>query len=648
MSLEDPISGRAAGKRSAYSHSGCVHCKRLRQKCDEKKPSCTACLNQRQECVYNQLIIMWTPQKKRTRAKGKGNARTILSHGASSSSSNSQILSDYRQQQQRQQRQVPQQQAQQGQEQSSQQHLQSQQQSFHTVIPELKLESDDDYLNADTGSSTDTAYGDFYLAPGNTNYHRDGDDNSPSTTLSYTYSSSGDESFLPEDFMSDIPAYRDVPVPNSQQVIEDETDYLNVPVLDDPPSPISDSVLLQQVPKWTDYRFEEWDRIMSAYRPSSFTTEYDLQRFLEHVFLRTKCAFFYPFAFDDNNPLWNGIMEAKDRHECLRYGMYTATCNILELHCKCSDWQPFRRKYLDGCMEALIKKVSSYHTNDEITALFTTSMVLCADMAASSSDKWRIHLRGALDLLRAWTESTIPSDLHVATRSWFAMADTLAWHTAPGGGATMDERYVDEILNDSGWVYLTKGLVIDGFNTIRGYSQLLVPHITRSARMMMEKHKYGFYAGDQDIIHSTLSEVAALEKQEFAFNEVSDPDIAKCMRYSHVAHCKALQLFIRVRLFGSYVWSPEVQTLTNDLLRLLQEYPLRKALGIGVHWAAFVTGRSCITIEQRSIIEKILVEMINIGLYWARNSLHRLLLYWEKYNEGNYDFDKNDLDSLTT
>lgn len=612
-----PSPMRTVNKRSAYSHSGCVHCKKLRQKCDEKKPSCTACLNQSQECVYNQCIVMWTPQKKRQRKPKGAGAHTAKQakaqtstppqdtgyyNNSSSSSSSSQPVHE-------QQRATL----------SMAQHLPPPPVAGAT-IPEVKIEYDDSSWGDDSSYSYSSGF-------------------SPSLTVDDLF-------FADPEIKQAVQDYREVPVPASHQVMVDENEYLNVPVLDDPPSPISDSVLLK-IPQWTEYSFHEWDRIMSAYRPSSFTTEQDLQRFLEHAFLRTKCTFIYPFGSDDSNPLWRGMMEAKGRHDFLRYAMLTATCNILELHCKCSEWQPYKRKYMDLCMESLILKVSSYRTDDEITALFATSMILCSDKSSSSSDKWRVHLRGALDLLQASSESNIPSDLHVTTRSWFAMADTLAWLSAPGGGVSTKDANED-VLDDTAWVYMTEGIVIDGFNTIRGYSQLLVPHMTRAARLMMEKRKYGFYAGDQDVLYSTLSEVAILERQEFSLATVSEPIVAQSMRVSHTIHCKALQLYVRVRLFESYLNCTEVQSLTNSLLELLQSYPLRQSLGITIHWAAFVTGRTCITIEQRSVIEQLLVEMINVGLKAARNSLHRLLRYWEKYDEGEYDFDTNDLDSLAT
>lgn len=71
-------------KRASYSHSGCTHCRKLRQKCDEKKPSCTTCVNQNQECIYSQHIVMWTPRPKRPLDKKKP---SVIKKGVTAESS---------------------------------------------------------------------------------------------------------------------------------------------------------------------------------------------------------------------------------------------------------------------------------------------------------------------------------------------------------------------------------------------------------------------------------------------------------------------------------------------------------------------------------------------------------------------------------
>lgn len=493
-------------KRASYSHSGCTHCKKLRQKCDEKKPSCTACLNQNQECFYSQHIVMWTPRPKKAQEKKKLVKKTP---------------------------------------------------------PAVKRE--------------------------------------PSPPVKPEWTSPATPSLLSE-------------------------------------------TVMRNIPEWTEYGFQEWIRIMQAYRPTSFTNELEMQQFLGFLFLRVKCGMNYPLGLDDRNPLWKSIMNFIPQFDYLKYAILTVSSNTMELHCRCSEWGPYRRKFMDSCMQSLITKISSYETNDEISTLFATVMILYSDRSASSSNKWRLHLRGALELLRARVpEVPGTDDLFGVLRSWFSMAETLAWMSSPNGG-TVSLEFANDILDDSPYAYYVDGLVVDGFNTFKGFSQRLVPYFARATIQQIERKTLGKPV-DRDMCLQMVHEIRLLQNEHFALTTVNDPTVKEFMRISHKLHCLALELFIHVILLQENIASEPVQRNTNQVLVLLQQIPLFEALGIVVHWATFMAGRSCMTIEQRGIVEAKLGVTINTGVLVARNSLHRLHRYWDNYDEG-LDPDLNDMDSI--
>ncbi|CAN6604066.1 hypothetical protein TRVA0_002S03620 [Trichomonascus vanleenenianus] len=413
-------------------------------------------------------------------------------------------------------------------------------------------------------------------------------------------------------------------------------------------SPVSDEVLFK-VPQWTDMAsVDEWSRVMRAYRPSSFTTEQDLQRFLQVTFLRTKCTFNYPLANDDKNPLWELIAEEIDRFDFLKFAVLTVSSNVLEIFCKCDDWMPYRKKYMDLCMQSLIMKIASYRENDEIIALLATVMILYSDRSATSSNKWRLHLKGGLELLKAASQSAIRNPLFATLRTWFAVAETYAWMSSPGGG-TIDSNDT-ALLDDSAFAHTVDGLVVDGYNTFRGYSQQLVPFFSKAAaKIVQRKYCSMVYDDEEEEVLAALREIERLESQQFPYLAVdtnrNSESIKLCMWYSHRIHCCSLRLFYMVKLLGWKLSDSRVQSLTKRTLQLIQEMPMQQALGISVHWPTFMAGRCSITISDRAAAESALNQMIAIGLFVARNSLHRLHSYWDKYDDGELDIEADDMDS---
>jgi hypothetical protein len=401
---------------------------------------------------------------------------------------------------------------------------------------------------------------------------------------------------------------------------------------------------MRNIPEWTEYGFEEWVRLMQAYRPTSFTNESEMQQFLEFLFLKIKCGMNYPLGLDDRNPFWRSVMILTPRFDYLKYALLTVSCNVMELHCRCSEWGPYRRKYMDACMQSLITKISSYETSDEISTLFATVMILYSDRSASSSNKWRLHLRGALELLRARVpEVPGTDDLFGVLRSWFSMAETLAWMSSPNGG-TVSYEFASEILDDSPYAYYVDGLVVDGFNTFKCFSQRLVPYFSRATIQIIQLKTLNRPI-DEELCWQMLSEVRALQDEQFSLTAVKDPTVQKFMRLSSKLHCMALELYILVILLRQDIASEQVQQITNQVLALLQQVPLFEGLGIVVHWVIFMAGRTCITIEQRGVVEAKLGVIINIGVLVARNSLHRLHRYWDNYDDG-LDPEFNDMDSI--
>lgn len=621
--------------KRAYSHTGCVHCKKLRQKCDERKPACSACLKQGLECVYNQNILMWTPQGMKKVADP--------SSPPSNNSSQSQMFG--------------------GQQFKRQEAVAAPSRGFApaaasaagsmepppfnpgSVLPTAPVADSDSQikLEQDMRGLRFDGIGSMGSLPPPINQTR------PPEPQGMTYA---DILASGEDWVSPLVPQQASNMPNpfvrnnSIGIGSGGFDFGNVPLLSAHDQPLREEVL-KNIPEWTEYGFAEWSRIMRAYRPSSFSNEEDLQLFLKYVFLRTKCGFSFPFSADRSNVLWAEIRRYWKVADYLRYAVLSTTCFILSQHCKCSEWMPYRKHYMERCMQTLVTAMAEQPPQSPETtgAMLMTVMLLFADRSNISGSKWRIHLRAAMDLCLKGEADKVPSSLYMLARIWYATAEGLAWMTSPLGGTSGAEAIV-RLVDDSYYSFQVDGIIIDGFHTFRGCGQTLIPYFGMVARKCAEKRQYVFYSNQEEVI-SALSELSQLENQTFALTSVTDARVRQCMLQSHRIACMALQLFIRVRLMETYVSSAEVQTLTDRILLAVEQLPLREILGKVVHWALFIAGRCCLRIEQRAVVEAHFVQMINIGQLCARNSLHRVLRYWEIYDEGGLDIDIDRFDDDT-
>ena len=116
------------------------------------------------------------------------------------------------------------------------------------------------------------------------------------------------------------------------------------------------------------------------------------------------------------------------------------------------------------CMKHLIARMPSYSDDNEIIALLATLMLLYADRSATSTNKWRMHLNGALELLRA--RNNLTTDLPGSADTlfemfliWFSIAETYAWLSSPNGG-TVHIDIANEIVDDTPYAYLIDGLLV--------------------------------------------------------------------------------------------------------------------------------------------------------------------------------------------
>lgn len=604
-------------KRAGYSHTGCAHCKKVRQKCDEKKPSCTACAKMNHECVYLHHIVMWTPGKREPSSRAsKAKAERKEATEPAAPPQPSPLQDD----------------------------LSPISSSSISTDPSISstLLSTDAAAFPPTYQDNSRNYSQPNLSQPIGNLATKNDNGS---NLGFLFGLNED-SLLSQPGTNPSNASSTAAVSPSNFFTSPESlDFTNNFESDTPENSSISMAALYNIPQWTEYGVTEWKRIMRGYRPSSFSNEQDMQRFMEYVFLRAKCGFNYPFGVDENNPLWRSIMNVISRFDHLRYVVLSVATNILQYECKCSEWAPFRRKYMDACMQSLIESISSYKTNDQISTLFATVMILFSDRSASVGNKWRLHLRGALELLNA-RNPEVPGtdDLFGVLRSWFSLAETYAWISSPNGGTITPDLNAMEILDDSKYAYSVDGLVLGGFNTFKCYGQSAVPFFAQAACLKMKLFQGIPY--DENVCFELIQKIGALINEEFDLTKVPNPTVRTAMQSSHKLHCMGLQLYVMHKLLKQDITSQSIQATLLTMTPIIQSFPFSETLGVAIHWPVFMAGVCSAHIETRTIVEAHLNEVIAVGLYVARNSLFRLHKFWELFDEGSTNVYSEDTDSI--
>ncbi|ODQ82866.1 hypothetical protein BABINDRAFT_159363 [Babjeviella inositovora NRRL Y-12698] len=91
--------------------------------------------------------------------------------------------------------------------------------------------------------------------------------------------------------------------------------------------------------------------------------------------------------------------------------------------------------YLSMCLETLAKILAEKKIGKNIESMLLTILLLTSENAASKSQAWRTHLRGAKDLLlKYFTLKAKPSVVLIFCKAWFALLETLAGLSNPWGG----------------------------------------------------------------------------------------------------------------------------------------------------------------------------------------------------------------------
>lgn len=335
---------------------------------------------------------------------------------------------------------------------------------------------------------------------------------------------------------------------------------------------------------------------------------------------------------------------------------------------------------LDGGSSTISTKSKNLLTSN-IEAVLLTVLLLTSSNASNTNQNWRPHLRGAKDLLLKNTSSKTKfknSKILVFCKFWYISIEILAGLSSNLGGTLKTDSEIESLIT-CGDKYEIKnlkesGLILNnGFNLITGYHNDCVIYLRDLIKILNELrgHEKPLNPNNSFEYIRLLSEFYKQSKIEFVnkkgilklsdFKDGTVPEgglldvttvqgetiIISWMDLSHQSYVLASLITILTKCFQLPHSSPQVQSLTTDLITLLSflgktsETPqLIKCSIMMIQWPMLVAGMNCIQEDHKFLIMKFFRAAARIGSGSAGFALRKINKIWSihengaKYSEG--------------
>lgn len=395
------------------------------------------------------------------------------------------------------------------------------------------------------------------------------------------------------------------------------------------------------------------------------------QHVLEYIWLMfylTRACNNYLLVTDPENyciPKW--LLHFCKTYPVIGYAITGVSSNLIAERCADLRWHKIRQRTMETGLKVLARTVQKGNSFPEMAICLLCVMFLFSERSAARSDAWRVHLKGALALVRKcdklhWqlvsrTESDLSLDMRYAlelysfTKNWFVASETIACLSAPNGGAIVNRVELNQLL-----LYTNldeqAGFVIGGFNLMKGYSQLLTPvFVTLSDiafHLRMERGiklsgstgilQSGVFQNDKfhiaGVSDRLLTQINHAEAEIFDLHKILNHKLRACIRGCHLSFCAALRVFILVVLEDVPIYHPEVQKNVQKIEELLVPTSCIELSVLCVHWPIFIGALCSPPGSQRVVFLELLKTITNTGTYVARNSIDRIKRAWKCMDSG--------------
>lgn len=462
-------------------------------------------------------------------------------------------------------------------------------------------------------------------------------------------------------------------------------------------SEISSSILnynlrsrVSEVPSYVQYwmpfdrnRLQELNELLDPYGKypkKNFHYHEDdkeVQEIIWLLFCHTKSCHNYVLVIDpENYCITKWFFHFCKTHPLIGYVVNSVTSNLLAERCGDYRWHQVRERCMDAALKALARTVQDSNSFTEMAICLLCIMFLFSERSAARSNVWRIHLKGALAILRKcdqlYSEFTSHNDINMSLdmkyalgmyafgKNWFVAAETVACLSAPNGGAITERHELNQLL-----MYTNtdeeNGIYIGGFNLKKGYSQSLTKiFIALSDMAIRVREEKGVkISGSAGILqsnlfrvekelalilgHRLLEDVDQAEAEVFDLRKIQNHKLRACIRASHLCYCAALRIFIFAVLLDKSLYGPEIQVNVQAIEELLVTISCIELSGLCVHWPLFIGALCSPPGPQRSVFMGELKFICSMSAYVARNTVDRVEKAWkcidlgELLNEDNYD-----------
>lgn len=315
-------------------------------------------------------------------------------------------------------------------------------------------------------------------------------------------------------------------------------------------------------------------------------------------------------------------------------------------------------KYVSTCLKNM-NNVFQHHANilQNIEPLILTVLLLAAD---STSNNWRVHLRGAKDLFNKYIKIYQTPSLLLA-KSWFAAIEILAGLTTYGTGKVheLDNLLDVGLYGENSEFAIDIGLLMpNGYNVFLGYSTEAI--IMYREFFKLKKLDSMDLLFQMSLIHSakefqvaSSSIIISLQNPMHPNFQDTDEKIilpASCygintdIVYSwfdliHQLHVDALLL----KIYNDFLKLPTDHYLVQDLVsRMLKNcyfYKGNQVLDssdtrlLMLHGPLLACGMNCINVEDKLKVESYFKCLMELEIYSSNYSYRRIQNRWNGVND---------------
>lgn len=345
--------------------------------------------------------------------------------------------------------------------------------------------------------------------------------------------------------------------------------------------------------------------------------------------------------------------------------------------------------YLSSCLRLLepaVVKSNNWKDCDVLTstieATLLTILFLTSCDAFDEKEGWRLHLRGAKDLLLKFSSfnceqinGSSASKTLIFCKFWFISVEILAGLSARRGGTLQSDREMDLILAPGSSlerkVLKEMGILWDnGFMSLCGYHISNIPCLRelikiinriRSNRgnvcgifellsLLSDLHKQSelvFFIKDGMCKESELNGKDVPEGYFFSNETINEENyIISWTDISHLSYVFASILTILRRVFYISYDSSYVQTITTKLLSLIiflerNERFSQSISMVLLQWPMLVAGMNCLAEDQRFLLMKYFRLSAQMGSGSANHILKVLSKKWKSHSIGGQVLDDN-------